>query len=112
MRTACSFKGSVAAVRMALAKDDICNACIEVEAYKCLQHLQGKQVPQLLGYGQCGQGFFVATSYVQVCACMHTYVRLSVSLSAFSAGLATAIRHYRHYHLNPKYPCVSAESWC
>jgi len=47
--------------------DGIRNAQIEVEAYNCLQQLQGKHVPQLLGYGQSGQGFCVATSYIQVC---------------------------------------------
>lgn len=57
----------MAAVRMALSVDDICDAQIEVEAYHRLQHLQGKHVPRLLGYGQSGQGFCVVTSYIQVC---------------------------------------------
>ena len=62
----CSYGGSVAAVRMALSVDDICFAQIEVEAYYRLQQLQGKHVPQLVGYGQSGQAFFVATSYIEV----------------------------------------------
>lgn len=63
----CRYGSSAAAVRIALSTDDIRDAQVEVEAYNCLQHLQGKHVPQLLGYGQSGQGFCVATSYVQVC---------------------------------------------
>jgi len=63
----CSYGGSVAAIRMALSVDDIRDAQIEVEAYSRLHQLQGKHVPQLLGYGQSGQGFCVATSYIQVC---------------------------------------------
>ena len=62
----CSYGGSVAAVRIALSVDDIRDAQIEVQAYTCLQQLQGKHVPQLLGYGQSGQGFCVATSFIQV----------------------------------------------
>ena len=52
---------------MALSVDDICDARIEVEAYHQIHHLQGKHVPRLLGYGQSGQGFYVVTSYIQVC---------------------------------------------
>jgi len=63
----CSYGGSVAAIRMALSVDDIRDAQIEVEAYSRLHQLQGKHVPQLLGYGRSGQGFCVATSYIQVC---------------------------------------------
>ena len=63
----CRYGSSVAAIRMALSVDDICNAQIEVEAYHRLQQLQGKHVPKLLGYGQSGQGFCVATSYIQAC---------------------------------------------
>jgi len=57
----------VAAIHMALSVDDICDAQIEVEAYSRLHQLQGKHVPQLLGYGRSGQGFCVVTSYIQVC---------------------------------------------
>ena len=63
----CRFGARIAAVRMALSMDDIGAAQIEVEAYHRLQQLQGKHVPQLLGYGRSGQGFCVATSYIQVC---------------------------------------------
>ena len=63
----CRYGGSIAAVRVALSEEDICDAHIEVEAYHRLQQLQGKHVPRLLGYGQSGQGFCVATSYIQVC---------------------------------------------
>lgn len=63
----CRFEGNIAAVRMALSMDDIADAQTEVEVYHCLQQLQGKHVPQLLGYGQSRQGFCVATSYIQVC---------------------------------------------
>ena len=63
----------MAAVRMALSVDDICDAQIEVEAYHRLQQLQGKHVPRLLGYGQSGQGFCVVTSYIQVCQ-MHCWL--------------------------------------
>ncbi|KAL3135504.1 hypothetical protein ABBQ38_005984 [Trebouxia sp. C0009 RCD-2024] len=59
------YGGSVAAVRIALSVDDIRDAQVEVKAYNCLQELQGKHVPQLLGYGRSGQGFCVATSYIQ-----------------------------------------------
>ena len=52
---------------MALSVDDMCDAQIEVEAYHRLQQLQGKHVPKLLGYGQIGQGFCVATSYIEAC---------------------------------------------
>ena len=62
----CRFGDSIAAVRMALSVEDIIGAQIEVLAYQRLQQLQGKHVPQLLGYGQCGQGFYVATSYIKV----------------------------------------------
>jgi len=62
----CSYGGSVAAIHMALSVDDICDAQIEVEAYSRLHQLQGKHVPQLLGYGRSGQGFCVVTSYIQV----------------------------------------------
>ena len=65
--TVCRFGSSVAAVRMALSVDDICHAQIEVEAYHCLQQLQGKHVPKLLGYGRSGQGFCVATSFIEAC---------------------------------------------
>lgn len=51
---------------MALSVEDIIGAQIEVQAYQRLQQLQGKHVPQLLGYGQCGQGFCVATSFIKV----------------------------------------------
>ncbi|DBB11405.1 TPA: hypothetical protein ACH3X3_006820 [Trebouxia sp. C0006] len=60
-----SYGGKVAAIRMALSLDDIRDAQIEVEAYTRLNQLQGKHVPQLLGYGRSGQGFCVATSYIQ-----------------------------------------------
>ncbi len=63
----CSYGGRVAAVRMALSMDDICDAQTEAEAYNCLQPIQGKHVPQLLGYGHSGQNFCVATSYIQAC---------------------------------------------
>ncbi|KAL3152890.1 hypothetical protein ABBQ38_012197 [Trebouxia sp. C0009 RCD-2024] len=60
-----SYGGSVAAVRIAMSVDDIRGAQIEVEAYNRLQQFQGKHVPQLLGYGQSGQGFCVATGFIQ-----------------------------------------------
>ena len=63
----CRFGSSVAAVRMAPSADDICHAQTEVEAYHRLQQLQGKHVPKLLGYGHSGQGFCVATSYIEAC---------------------------------------------
>ena len=59
----------MAAVRMALSVDDICDAQIEVEAYHRLQHLQGKHVPQLLGYGQSGQGFCVLPATFRCVKC-------------------------------------------
>ena len=81
--TVCRIEGSVAAVCMALSVNDICDAQIEVEAYHNLQQLQGKHVPKLLGYGHCGQGFCVATSYIEACL-KRCWLVLIVSHSADS----------------------------
>ena len=93
---ACRFDGSIAAIRMALSMDDIADAQTEVEVYHCLQQLQGKHVPQLLGYGQSGQGFCVATSYIQVCGvdCRLALMALSCVGHAISAQ-----EHESHYIL-------------
>lgn len=91
----CSYGGKVAAIRMALSLDDIRDAQIEVEAYTRLNQLQGKHVPQLLGYGRSGQGFCVATSYIQVCrmlfwlAVMHCLTQMAFDTESIQSNFET-----------------------